>query len=93
MKIVFDEQVAVITGGASGIGAETAKILAESGAQVYVLDVQDKKLITSGASVEYIHCNVANASEVNDVINTTYSVAQRIDILFANAGGSLCGNH
>ena len=70
-------RVAVITGGARGIGAETAKLFRESGATVETWDVSE------GADRKV---DVTNARSVEDAVRATVERHARIDILVNNAG-------
>jgi NAD(P)-dependent dehydrogenase (short-subunit alcohol dehydrogenase family) len=74
----FDGLVAVVTGGASGIGLATAQLLATSGAQVAALD------LNPGA--DGVACDVADAASVDAAIATVIERFGRLDILVNNAG-------
>jgi NAD(P)-dependent dehydrogenase (short-subunit alcohol dehydrogenase family) len=74
----FDGLVAVVTGGASGIGLATAQLLATSGAQVAALD------LNPGA--DGVACDVADAASVDAAIATVIERIGRLDILVNNAG-------
>jgi NAD(P)-dependent dehydrogenase (short-subunit alcohol dehydrogenase family) len=76
----FSEQVAVVTGGASGMGQATARLLAEEGCRVYVLDVHE----TSPA--RFLKCDVADYSQVKSSVEQVLQIEGRIDLLFAAAG-------
>lgn len=96
--IRLEGKVALITGAASGIGEETAKLFAENGAFVIAADVQDElghKVASSIASgrVTYHHCDVRDENQVKETINFTLEKHGHLDILFSNAGilGSLSG--
>ncbi|KAJ9184587.1 hypothetical protein P3X46_004299 [Hevea brasiliensis] len=72
-------KVALITGGASGIGESTARLFARNGAKVLIADVQSEL-------VPYIHCDVTKDSHVENVVNTAISLHGKLDIMFNNAG-------
>jgi len=57
---------AVVTGGGSGLGEATARLLAERGASVVVLDMQDDKgeAVAKDIGGAFVHCDVANPDEV-----------------------------
>ncbi|EUJ33718.1 3-oxoacyl-(acyl-carrier-protein) reductase [Listeria floridensis FSL S10-1187] len=80
----FDGKVAVITGGANGIGYEIAKLLLAQGAkQVYSLD------ITTGAELDgfkQLHVDITNRDEVRSAAEQMNAESGRIDILINNAG-------
>jgi len=86
-------KVAVITGGASGIGLGTAKKLAEFGAKVSIFDVNDtkglaaeKEITHSGAKAHYFHCDVRVAADCKRAVEETIKIFGNINILFNNAG-------
>jgi 3-oxoacyl-[acyl-carrier protein] reductase len=70
-------RVAIVTGGARGIGAETAKLFREAGATVETWDVSD------GADRKV---DVTSAISVDAAMNAAVAAHQRIDILVNNAG-------
>ncbi|KAL9123056.1 MAG: hypothetical protein Q9187_000383 [Circinaria calcarea] len=80
----LDGKVAIITGGASGIGYATAKILATSGAKVHILDLNlpDESDNRGTLQLEFIRCNVANWSE----LRLAFQKIGHVDMAFANAG-------
>ncbi|KAK9277499.1 hypothetical protein L1049_007043 [Liquidambar formosana] len=83
-------KVAVITGGARGIGAATAKLFAQNGAQVIIADVLDELGATLADSIggRYIHCNVAKEADMEAAVQLALTWKGRIDIMFNNAGVS-----
>jgi NAD(P)-dependent dehydrogenase (short-subunit alcohol dehydrogenase family) len=92
-SLSLEGKVAIITGGASGIGLGTAKKLAEFGAGVSILDINDSsgkaaetEINNSGGKAHYIHCDVRNAKECEMAVDETFHRFGRIDILFNNAG-------
>ncbi|KAK7396729.1 hypothetical protein VNO78_17887 [Psophocarpus tetragonolobus] len=86
----LEGKVAIITGGASGIGAATAKVFMEEGAKVIIADVQDELgqcLCKSlGSKIEYVHCDVTMESEVKNAVQVAVSKYGKLDIMFNNAG-------
>jgi len=86
----LDGKVAIITGGASGIGEETVKLFVEEGAKVVVADVQDDKghaLCDSlGSATAYAHTDVSLESDVKAAVGAAVSSFGRLDCLFSNAG-------
>jgi NAD(P)-dependent dehydrogenase (short-subunit alcohol dehydrogenase family) len=86
----FDGLVAVVTGGASGIGAATARQLLERGARVAVLD-RAYAAVTQGAPLE-VPCDVADSQSAAAAIDTVASAFGVIDILINNAGIGASGD-
>lgn len=84
----FAGKVAVVTGGASGIGAATVARLASEGAKVMVADLSEPA--PAGDSVRFTRTDVASHEQVRALIDATLAAWGRIDILVNNAGtGSL----
>ena len=86
----FTDLVAVVTGGASGIGAATAKLLAERGARVAVLD-RDIADVDSTAFAA-VPCDVTSTAAVDAAISDVASRLGGIDILVNNAGIGAVGD-
>ena len=86
----FEGQVAVITGGAQGIGGAVADRLRAGGARVAVWDMDDalasEKATDLGGGSFAINVNVADWSSVRGAAKNTLDVAGRIDILVNSAG-------
>ena len=85
----FDGLVAVVTGGASGIGAATARLLQERGARVAVLDRG-----TDGApdGVLALLCDVTDAVAVDAAVGTVVERLGGLDVLVNNAGIGATGH-
>ncbi len=86
-------RVAVVTGGAQGIGEACARRLAADGAQVALWDVADgtgralaDTLHHDGARATYVHCDVARKAEVDAALADTLAAFGRVDLLVNNAG-------
>lgn len=82
--------MAIITGGASGIGASAVRIFHDQGAKVVIADIQDnlgesiaKNL---GEDVCYIHCDVSKEDDVSDLVDATIAKHGKLDIMYNNAG-------
>ncbi|KAK6147242.1 hypothetical protein DH2020_018154 [Rehmannia glutinosa] len=87
----LDGKVALITGGASGIGECTAKLFSEHGAKVAIADIQDEQghsVVNSigPSNSTFIHCDVTNEDHVKNAVDKTVSTYGKLDIMFNNAG-------
>lgn len=86
----LEGKVAVITGGASGIGEGTVRLFASEGAKVVIADVQDargERLAEElGTSTSYYHTDVSQEEEVRASIAHAINKWGRLDVMFNNAG-------
>ena len=89
----FDDRVALITGGASGIGKATAKRVAAEGGSVVIADLNDdagkavvEEIAQSGGKAAYVHLNVTDEQGWADAVSATLDTFGRLDILVNNAG-------
>jgi len=85
------DKVAIITGGAGGIGKATAKLFLEEGAKVVIVDL-NKELLDKASfeldheNLSYCVADVSKASDNQKFVEHTLEVYDKIDIFFANAG-------
>jgi 3(or 17)beta-hydroxysteroid dehydrogenase len=90
----LDGKVALITGGASGIGAASARAFAEEGARVIVADVQADLGETVAREVDgvFVHLDVAHEPDWRRVEASIHDSHGRLDVMFNNAG-IVCGQN
>lgn len=89
----LEGKVAIISGGASGIGLGTAKKLAAFGASIAILDVNENNGNTAVSEIEnqggkaiFIKCDVRSPTDCKNAIDTAVLTFGKVDILFNNAG-------
>lgn len=83
----LEGKVAIITGGARGIGEATVRLFAAHGARVIIADVDDSLGNSlQSTQVTYVHCDVSSEKEIETLINWTVSKYGKLDVLFNNAG-------
>lgn len=90
---------AIVTGAASGMGKETAKVLADEGVQVAVLDLDENKVNVVVDEINAVHpgrakgwvCDVADRSRIKQVCKEVVEAFSSLDILVNNAGISVGG--
>ncbi len=86
----LEGKVVLITGGARGIGFETAKLAYERGASVAIVDLDAEVAAESaeaiGERATGIGANVADAGEIEAAVTTAVTRLGRVDVVIANAG-------
>ena len=86
----LDGKVAVVTGGASGIGEATVRRFVNEGARVVVADLQDGpggELVDElGDAARFVHTDVAVEADIAAMIATAVDEFGRLDVLYNNAG-------
>lgn len=91
-------KVAVITGGASGIGFATARMLASRGVNLVLADIEQSALskavaalAPSGTKVEGVLCDVGDFASVQNLADAAFSKMGAVHIVFNNAGIAVGG--
>ncbi|PAF23026.1 short-chain dehydrogenase [Terribacillus saccharophilus] len=89
----LQNKVALITGGASGIGAATARLFAAEGAKLVLVDLNEEKgkmveeeLKAAGKEAVFIKTNITSENEVADLFKQAVTAFGKVDVVFNNAG-------
>jgi len=92
----LEGKVALITGGASGIGLGTAILFAREGAKVAILDIPDgdevqalhdiRRAAGHDGAATFVPCDVSNPDQVRPAVEKTVREFGRLDVVVANAG-------
>jgi NAD(P)-dependent dehydrogenase (short-subunit alcohol dehydrogenase family) len=89
----LDGKVALITGGASGMGKVASELFASEGAAVVLTDLSDEAgeaaasgILSSGGRAAYVHADVSNESDAKAMVDAALERFGRLDILYNNAG-------
>ena len=86
----LEGKVAVITGAASGIGAETARLFVANGARVVVADFQEeagrKVAAQLGEAARFARCDVTREADIAAAVDLAVSAFGRLDVMINNAG-------
>ena len=93
MKISLDGQVAVVTGGAVGLGREIGQAFAEAGADIVIGDISEStgqqaadEITQLGRRGVYVHTDVTKVADCRNLIAEAVNQLGRLDILVNNAG-------
>ena len=85
----LSDEVAVITGAASGIGLASALLFAREGARVVVADVQKEAgqktadaIRASGGKATFVRCDVSRSDDVRQLFATTLTAYGRLNVIF-----------
>jgi NAD(P)-dependent dehydrogenase (short-subunit alcohol dehydrogenase family) len=94
----FENKVAVVTGGNSGIGEATARLFAQEGAKVAILARREpeglavqQSIQEAGGNALFIPCDVSNRASIESAVDKIIDHFGAIHILFNNAGGGMPG--
>lgn len=88
----LSNKVAIVTGGASGIGEATVRLFAAEKAKVVIADFSDRgkalseKLNSEGHETLFVKTDVTKEHDVKSMIEQTVNAFGKLDIMFANAG-------
>lgn len=89
----LQDKVALITGGSSGIGRETALLFAQEGACIVVVDVADEggektaqDVQAAGGKAVYVHADVSKAADCENMVQVAEKTFGKLNVLFNNAG-------
>ncbi|NKB35564.1 MAG: glucose 1-dehydrogenase [Gammaproteobacteria bacterium] len=84
----LDNKIALVTGGASGIGKAIAESFVKEGAKVTISDINDElgKHIATQLGADFLHQDVSSESEWQDVLGAVYSRQDGLHVLVNNAG-------
>ncbi|PWA78341.1 glucose/ribitol dehydrogenase [Artemisia annua] len=89
-RLTLTMKVAMITGGAQGIGETTARLFVKHGAKVVIADIQDElgQHVCEDIGLDnasFVHCDVTIESDIENAINTTLAKYGKLDIMINNA--------
>lgn len=88
----FQDKVVIVTGGASGIGKEAVKAFAQEGAKIVIADFSDQgqifadELNRKNQPAVFVKTDVANETDIQNMVAQTVKHFGKINVLFANAG-------
>lgn len=82
----FSNQVVLITGGTSGLGADTAELFIQEGAKVFVTDIEERNILKrlGKDNALYQRCDVSSPEDCESAIKACVEKFGRLDILFHN---------
>jgi NAD(P)-dependent dehydrogenase (short-subunit alcohol dehydrogenase family) len=90
---ILKGKIAIITGGASGIGRATARLFAQEGAAVVIADIDEasgksvaREIESSGGQALFVACDVTRAEDCRRAVDAAVTAFGGVDILFNNAG-------
>lgn len=93
MSKLLENRVAIVTGGASGIGESICKLFVEQGARVTIADMQDdrgtelaNRLNANGQNALYVKTDVADPEACKHMVQETIETFGQLDIAVNNAG-------
>lgn len=94
----LENKVAIVTGGTSGIGRETAIQFASAGAKVVIAGRREAEgnavvdtIVKAGGTAMFVQTDIADEGQVKNLIEETVQNYGRLDIAFNNAGVEMTG--
>jgi len=89
----WGDRVAIITGGANGIGLACAIAMARKGAKIVIADIDQKagleaqeEIRSNGGQAKFVQCDIADRLDIHNLMAATLEDFGRVDILVNNAG-------
>jgi len=86
-------KVAIITGGANGLGRATSQLFAKHGAKIVVADINrtdgykiTEEISKNGGDVIFVETDVSKPEKIDNLISTTLAEFKKLDIMINNAG-------
>jgi 3-oxoacyl-[acyl-carrier protein] reductase len=96
MKPLLTEKVAIINGGASGMGRATAYLFSEEGCNCVIADVNEEEgqktaaeATRRGTEAIFVKCDITDLKQIKDCVDQTVKKFGRVHILVGSAGGSV----
>jgi meso-butanediol dehydrogenase/(S,S)-butanediol dehydrogenase/diacetyl reductase len=81
----FVDQVIFVTGGSSGLGAETCQLFIDEGAKVFVTDLEERGILKRlGPNASYRRCDISDPQDCEAAIGACIETYGRLDVLFNN---------
>jgi len=93
MSRLFEDKVALVTGGATGIGRAAAQRYASEGAKVMIADINEaeaaetvRMIADAGGEARFVRTDIRSANDIANMVRETVSAFGRLDAAFNNAG-------
>jgi len=88
--MALQNKIAIVTGGAKGIGRAIAERFTTDGARVVIADIDERAGQSAakeiGSSAGFVRCDVGDAADVENLVKSVVDVSEPIDVLVNNAG-------
>jgi NAD(P)-dependent dehydrogenase (short-subunit alcohol dehydrogenase family) len=95
----FKDKVALVTGGASGMGRAVCEQMGSQGANLVVADINDEgarevagSIVAAGGKAQAARLDVPQQGDVDDLVNQMAREHGRLDLIFNNAGIGILGD-
>lgn len=92
MEKKLEGKIAIVTAASRGIGFESASLLAQNGAKVYIAGIEEedaiKNITSNGGNAEFIYFDAHNKDSYIEMIDAIYHKEGKIDILVNNYGAT-----